>query len=174
MLTGKEIINQMNDDKIIIQPFTVNNINPNSYNCTLNPTLGWYKNRVLDAKANNDLMFFDIPEEGHTLEPGIVYLGRTNERIATDYYIPCISGRSSLGRLGLGVEVTAGFGDIGFDGTFTLELTVVQPLKIYRNMEIAQIYFHKPEGPVDILYNGKYQHQEKPTASKMYMDKSLK
>lgn len=83
-----------------------------------------------------------IPPEGMVLKPGKLYLGRTVERTRTDKFIPMLEGRSSVGRLGMGIHVTAGFGDIGFDGPWTLEITVTEPLRIYPLVEIAQIYYH--------------------------------
>ncbi len=55
--------------------------------------------------------------------------------------------------------MTAGFGDIGFNGTYTLEITVVHPVHIYPDMLIGQVYFEKPDGNIDFLYNGRYQNQ---------------
>lgn len=122
----------------------------------------------IDSRVKNEVIRFEIPETGLLLHPGVLYLGRTNERIATDKFIPMINGRSSGGRLGLSVHICAGFGDIGFDGTFTLEISVVEPLIIYPNMEIAQVCFHTPCGKTDILYRGKYYKQTDATPSRMW------
>lgn len=122
----------------------------------------------IDSRARNEVIRFEIPETGLLLYPGVLYIGRTNERIATDKYIPMINGRSSGGRLGLSVHICAGFGDIGFDGTFTLEISVVEPLIIYPNMEVAQVCFHTPCGKTDILYRGKYYKQTDATPSRMW------
>ena len=83
------------------------------------------------------------------MEPGKLYLGRTLEYTKTKKYVPMLEGRSSIGRLGMFVHITAGFGDIGFEGFWTLEIFVVQPLKIYPNVEICQIYFHSIDGDYD-------------------------
>jgi dCTP deaminase len=53
-----------------------------------------------------------IPDEGLILQPGIVYLASTVEYTETMKHVPIIQGKSSLGRLGLAVHVTAGFGDV--------------------------------------------------------------
>ena len=126
---------------------------------------------VLDMKAKNDTYDIEIPEEGLILVPGLLYIGRTVEKTSTDKYIPMINGRSSIGRLGISIHITAGFGDIGFSGTWTLEISVVQPVRIYPNVEIAQICYFTPIGDVDKLYRGRYYNQEEATGSRFYLGK---
>ena len=127
--------------------------------------------KPIDSKMDNEVIRFLIPETGLLLYPGVLYIGRTNESVHTNKFIPMINGRSSGGRLGLSVHICAGFGDIGFCGTFTLEISVVEPLIIYPNMEIAQVCFHTPYGKTDRLYKGKYQLQEEATPSRMHEDR---
>lgn len=191
MLTGDEIIRQVENKNIEIDPFDINRVNPNSYNVRLHPKLLVYSigpyimnnyidsnNKIpltkninyLDSKLDNPIIEQIIPEDGYILQPGVLYIGRTVERTFTDKFIPMINGRSSGGRLGISVHVCAGFGDIGFNGTWTLEITAVQPVKIYPNMEIAQICWFTPAGDTDILYDGKYNNQIEPTASRFYKD----
>jgi dCTP deaminase len=69
-----------------------------------------------------------------------------------------IEGRSSIGRLGLFVHVTAGFGDVGFCGFWTLEMFAVQPVKIYPGVPICQIFFHQIAGEITEYVSDKYQH----------------
>ena len=96
----------------------------------------------LDMKQNMRLVTQRIPEEGFVLQPGILYLARTMEYTKTDKFVPMLEGRSSVGRLGISVHSTAGFGDIGFEGYWTLEISCVQPVRIYSGVEICQIYYH--------------------------------
>ena len=67
-------------------------------------------------------------------------------------------------------HVSAGFGDIGFKGSWTLEMVVAQPVRIYPGMRIGQIYWHKPVGEVTDYYHGKYQGQRGIQPSKLYED----
>lgn len=90
------------------------------------------------------------------LEPGRLYLGRTVEYTKTDGFVPMLEGRSSVGRLGVYIHVTAGFGDIGFSGYWTLEIQCVQPVRIYPGIEICQIYYHTIEGDYEKYGKGKY------------------
>ena len=60
--------------------------------------------------------------------------------------------------LGLFVHVTAGFGDVGFCGFWTLEMFAVQPVKIYPGVPICQIFFHQIAGEITEYVSDKYQH----------------
>lgn len=133
----------------------------------------YYNKTALDMKEKNSLITFDIPETGYVLRPGVLYLGRTVERTKTDKFIPMIDGRSSIGRLGIWIHVSAGFGDIGFDGTWTLEITAIEPVRIYPNVEIGQVCFHKPYGDIENLYRGRYYKQEDATESRFYLGKGF-
>lgn len=169
ILSGKEIEKHIGKD-IIIEPFDKSRLNPNSYNLTLNERLLLYKSDCLDMKKNNETREIIIPKEGLTLQPGKLYLGRTNEFTGTDKYIPMLEGRSSTGRLGVFIHVTAGFGDIGFSGFWTLEIFCIQPVKIYPNVEICQIYYHNIEGEYELYRSGKYQNNTGIQPSLMYKD----
>ena len=130
MLSGKEIEKKLGKD-IVIEPFNKNQLNPNSYNLKLHNELLIYDEDILDMKKENKTKTIIIPEEGLVLEPGKLYLGRTVEYTETNNYVPMLEGRSSIGRLGLFIHVTAGFGDVGFKGYWTLEIFCVQPIRIY-------------------------------------------
>lgn len=169
ILSGKEILKHMGKE-IIIEPFDEKRINPNSYNLSLADELLVYQNRELDMKIANPVKKLVIPKEGLLLEPNRLYLGRTNEYTKTDRYIPMLEGRSSTGRLGLFIHVTAGFGDVGFAGYWTLEIFCVQPVRIYPNVEICQIYYHDIDGEYDRYQSGKYQNNTGIQPSLMYKD----
>ena len=169
ILSGKEILKHMGKE-IIITPFDEKRINPNSYNLSLADELLVYEQDELDMKKPNPTKQIVIPEEGLLLEPNRLYLGRTNEFTKTDRYVPMLEGRSSTGRLGLFIRVTAGFGDIGFAGYWTLEIFCVQPVRIYPNVEICQIYYHDIDGEYDLYSSGKYQNNSGIQASLMYKD----
>ena len=170
MLTGAEIIRQHNEGIIQISDFDESRVNPNSYNLRLSNELLIYKNDVIDTKKDNETEKIIIPESGYVLQPHVLYLGSTIERTYAGNLIPCISGRSSVARCGIEIHRTAGFGDVGFDGTWTLEITVVHPVRIYPGQELCQIYFEYPDGETSIHYKGKYQNQSGPVASRFYKD----
>ncbi|MCM1988649.1 dCTP deaminase [Oceanirhabdus seepicola] len=169
ILSGKEIKNRLGKD-IIIEPFNEEQLNPNSYNLKLHNKLLVYEENVLDMKKDNKVKEITIPSEGLLLEPNKLYLGRTVEYTETDRLVPMLEGRSSIGRLGLFVHVTAGFGDVGFKGYWTLEIFCVQPIRIYPNVEICQVYYHNIEGEYDKYISGKYQNNKGIQPSMLYKD----
>lgn len=168
IISGKEILKRLGSD-IIIEPFSEKRVNPNSYNLTLHDELLVYDEVVLDMKRPNKFHRIKIPKEGFVLHPGELYLGRTVERTKTDNLIPMLEGRSSVGRLGVSIHVTAGFGDVGFDGFWTLEITCVKPIRIYAGVDICQIYYCEVEGDCT-EYKGKYSDQKDILPSMMYKD----
>jgi len=169
ILSGKEIKRKLGNE-IIIEPYVDTQLNPNSYNLRLHNELLVYENTVLDMKEDNKTKRLIIPPEGLLLETGKLYLGRTIEYTKTDKYVPMLEGRSSVGRLGLFIHVTAGFGDVGFSGFWTLEIFCVQPIRIYPNVEICQIYYHSIEGEYDKYTSGKYQNNTDVQPSLLFKD----
>lgn len=174
ILSGKEIARQMNKN-IFITPYNEEQLNPNSYNLKLHNEVIVYDDLQLDMKRPNKYSRLTIPKEGLLLETGRLYLGRTAEHTRTENFVPMLEGRSSIGRLGLFVHITAGFGDVGFNGYWTLEMFCVQPIRIYPNVEICQIFYHTIEGDYE-KYSSKYQNNKDVQPSYMYrdFDKSLK
>lgn len=157
ILSGLEIEKQITAGRIAISPYDKRQLNPNSYNLRLHSELQVYEDEILDMKKPLNTRRLIIPTDGLVLKPGILYLGRTYEHTATDYYVPMLEGRSSVGRLGLNIHITAGFGDIGFHGYWTLEIQCIQPVKIYPLVQICQIYYHSIEGDFVKYDSGKYQ-----------------
>ena len=84
--------------------------------------------------------------------------------------VPMILGRSSVGRLGITVHITSGFGDIGFCGYWTLQLTCVKRVRIYPGMKICQIFYHDVLGEYDTYNSNKYQGSTKIMSSQMYQE----
>ena len=168
ILSGHEIRRRLGDD-IQIKPFDESRLNPNSYNLTLHDELMVYEEVVLDMAKANRVRRLEVPEEGLVLSPNQLYLGRTVEWTATHNLVPQIEGRSSVGRLGLFVHVTAGFGDVGFCGYWTLEMFAVQPVRIYPGVPICQIFYHELTGAFD-EYDSKYQHNRDIQPSLLFQE----
>ena len=156
ILSGLEIKKKINNE-IIINPYSDNKLNPNSYNLSLHNELLVYENETLDMKISSPTKKIIIPEVGFVLQPNQLYLGRTVEYTETYNLVPMLEGRSSIGRLGLFIDITAGFGDVGFKGYWTLEMYAVHPIRIYPNVEICQIFYHTIEGKYEEYTSGKYQ-----------------
>lgn len=169
ILTGHEIRRQLGSN-IVIDPFDDANLNPNSYNLTLHNELLTYEEVVLDMRKANRTRRIEIPPDGLVLSPNQLYLGRTVERTETHNFVPQIEGRSSIGRLGLFVHVTAGFGDVGFCGYWTLEMFAVQPVRIYPGVAICQIFYHQIHGAVEEYCSNKYQHNRDIQPSMLFKE----
>lgn len=169
ILSGREIEKRMGRD-ITIDPFNEEQVGPNSYNLRLHRELLIYREKVLDMKSKHTLDTLIIPEEGFVLEPNRLYLGRTLEYTKTDNLVPMLEGRSSIGRLGLFIHITAGFGDVGFCGYWTLEMYCVQPIRIYAGVEICQIFYHTIEGDFDRYKSDKYQNNKGIQPSLLYKE----
>lgn len=169
ILTGPEIMSQVEEGRIVIDPFDESNVNPNSYNFTLGPTLHCYRDFPLDPRRVNECEEIEIGGDGYVLQPGRLYLGHTVERLGSNHFAPTYSARSSVARLGLFINLSASLGDIGFVGQWTLQLVPTHPLKVYAHMRIGQMMFWKPKGEI-LLYDGKYQASEGPQRSQIYRD----
>lgn len=175
---------------IDIDPFDPGAVGPNSYDVRLAPKLRCYDMRsrievgldgvsrsvnYLDMKKDNPTVDLEIPESGIVLTPGWLYLGTTVERTQCAGVVPWLDGRSSVGRLGISVHVTAGRGDDGFGMdrpggcSWTLEITAAHSIRVYPNVRIGQLTFVRLEGDRR-PYKGKYGHQDGPTASQMWRD----
>jgi len=169
ILSGDEIRANLGEN-IVIDPYDDANINPNSYNLTLHDELMTYEEVVLDMRNPNRIRRIQIPPDGLILAPNQLFLGRTVERTVTRNLVPMIEGRSSVGRLGLFVHMTTGFGDVGFCGYWTLEMFAVQPIRIYPGVPICQIFYHEIKGNITEYDSDKYQNNRDIQPSLMYKE----
>jgi len=170
LLSGQEIRRRLDNQEISIDPFDPQRLNPNSYNLALHDELLVYEEVVLDAATPNRYRRIEIPSEGFTLQPNQLYLARTVEYTETRGIVPMIQGRSSLGRLGLFINPGGSVGDAGYCGTWTLEMHCVQPVRIYPNMEVAQIYYMRLDGSCDEYCSDKYQNSRDIQPSLMFRE----
>ena len=169
ILTGSEIKKQVQSGKIHIFPFEEGNLNPNSYNFRLGRTLKVYKQKILDPSMPMEYDEITIPDEGYVLQPNQLYLGHTIEEMGSDFFVPIMQARSSVGRLGLNIYLNSGLGDLGFKRQWTLELHAIHPLKIYPRMKVGQMLFWKSLGKIH-LYQGKYKDSVGPQVSQIWRD----
>ncbi|MEO6454268.1 MAG: dCTP deaminase [Ginsengibacter sp.] len=155
ILSDTRILEEIEKKTILIQPYKREFLGSNSYDVHLSKHLATYKDRTLDAKKHNEINHFEIPEEGYELQPGELYLGVTEEYTETHTHVPFLEGKSSTGRLGIDIHATAGKGDVGFCGNWTLEISCKIPVRIYRGMPIGQLIYFPVEGEVFEKYNQK-------------------
>lgn len=189
ILTGPEIKKQIAAGNIRINPFREEFIGPNSVDLHLGNVLRRYTTKVrretpiepglrqvsfestkvlaIDAMCPPNLVDeARLPSGGWLLMPGTLYLGATLEYTETYGYVPYIDGRSSFGRLGVFAHVTAGRGDVGFCGNWTVEIVATQPAIIYPGGRYFQLTYHTLEGEVQ-NYKGRYQGDSEPVGSRI-------
>jgi dCTP deaminase len=165
-------------DNPLISPFDIKLVQPASYDVCLGNDFKIFER---DATVAIDIADpADITKHVHVddgayflLHPGEFALGVTRERVhMPDDLVSRIEGKSSLGRLGLAVHITAGYIDPGFRGPITLEMACHHPLPIMLRpgKEIAQLSFHKMSQPAHKPYRGRYQDADTVEASR-YGDK---
>lgn len=155
ILSDTAILAAIRRGEIVIDPFDLANLGSNSYDVHLGNTLAVYQDQVLDARKSNAIKYITIDSDGYELQPNRLYLGVTAEYTETHNYVPFLEGKSSTGRLGINIHATAGKGDVGFCNTWTLEISVIQPVRIYAGMPIAQLIYFKLEGEVRCSYSQK-------------------
>lgn len=176
ILSDTRILEEIEKQTIKIEPYNRECLGSNSYDVHLGKYLATYKDKTLDAKKHNQIDHFEIPAEGYILQPGELYLGVTEEYTETHSHIPFLEGKSSTGRLGIDIHATAGKGDIGFCGNWTLEISCKIPVRIYPGMPIGQLIYFPVDGEVEVKYNNKkdakYSGQpNKPVESMMWKNK---
>jgi dCTP deaminase len=161
ILTGPAIAAAVAKGDILIEPFNAGDLNPNSYNCHLFPEL--YKVAVPgDQSAVSSV---SIPDTGLLLEPDCLYLGCTDEIFHSAKCAMTLVGRSSAGRLGVFVNISADLGHMGSRNRWTLEIKVVQPVIVYPHQCIGQVAFWETTG-MPATYAGRYQDDDRPYPSK--------
>ncbi len=164
ILTGEQIEKFVSNGEITIDPFNRNQICPNSYDFKLGDKCLVYKNIELDSAKENEVIEVHFPDSGLLLDPNKIYLINTFETMGSKNFVPIIRGRSSIGRLGIFIDITADLIDLGSINRWTLQLHSVMPVKVYKGMLIGQVTFWVPKGK-KTYYDGKYKNQESPVKS---------
>lgn len=182
ILPDHEIWSRMGRDLMIEDMVDPNEqIQPCSIDCTLADTIAVFNSNPqvpIDVKQDNyDVEEIEIGEHGYPLNSGEFILASTNERFGIpDDLVGHVEGRSSIGRLGVMVHVTAGLCDPGFEGQVTLEIKNVSDSTIilYPDMRISQMTFTELTSPAEEPYGekrgSKYQRQEGATATRISED----
>lgn len=192
ILSDSAILKSIESGDIEIDPFVPEHVNAASYDVTLGRQVTIYRrwvdfnlhyqadvlgprdgrdlhpvDKIMDVKEETEVTSFTIdPQVGWILKPNIGYLMHTEERIRVSRRLePVLDGKSSTGRLFMHIHVTAGYGDPGFNGQFTLEVLVRHPLRVYPGMRIGQVRFHTVEGEVLKDYSERDSAYKGPSAT---------
>lgn len=150
----------VNQKVYLVNPFNVENLQPNSIDLTLS--------NELKTLHDNSI---DLSQDSYMLKPQEFILGSTMEKVHLPYDL-CghIDGKSSIGRLGVFIE-NSGFVDSGFNGNITLEIYNAsdKAFELYHGMPICQIIYETLTSPVTKPYgqrNNHYQNSEGTVLSK--------
>ena len=184
VLSDRTIREELAKGRIVINPLEEGCIQPASVDLHLDRNLLVFRNNkipYIDVRASSERltdMVTMADDDPFMLHPGEFVLGSTLEHVEVPSdLVARLEGKSSLGRIGLLIQSTAGYVDPGWKGHLTLELSNVSnfPITLYHRMKIGQISFLKLTTPADVLYGSaelgsKYQGQQDPTPSKVHLD----
>lgn len=175
-LTGLEVTRQVGLERISIEPFSAEQMNPNSYDYRLGPLVRVLEpngefNGVpcIDPRKEMNWTEFEIPKTGYLLLTEKAYLLSTVEKFGSDHYASLVTGKSSIGRLFIKNHACAGLIDQGFYGHITLEVTAKYPTIIFPGMRFGQIFWFESVGVCE-LYKGKYQEDNAGVPSQIFKD----
>lgn len=170
ILTYQKILESVNNGKIYISPFDEGMLNSNSYDYRIDRKLLEIDDVPVDPKRQTSYHEIEFNDDGYVLSPNKTYLANTYEEIGSKEYVPLLIGKSSLGRLGLFLQITADLGNLGPAHRWTLELKAVQPVRIYPMMRIGQVSFWETSGDKGMLYDGKYNKFSSAKSSEIYKE----
>lgn len=153
-------------------------VNPNSVDVTLSNKFIYLiavGEDIPDVYRQDTIKYAPYETDDIVLDPRECIIGAVNERFQCHNpyiggkYVPMYEGRSTMGRLFVASHVTAGFGDYGFEGAFTLEIVNHNPfpIKLHAGMRIGQVYWIQCMSPCE--YTGSYSvdHNLGPVAPKL-------
>lgn len=191
ILSDKSIKEYLEESKIVIDPLKdEQQIQPSSVDMRLGDEFKVFKvirKPYIDPKDEEDIAEYmessTVPEgEAFIIHPNEFALATTQEYVKVpDDLVARVEGRSSMGRLGVTMHVTAGYVDPGFEGRITLEISNIgaMPVALYPGQRVCQLVFETMTTPAELPYghpkrNSKYMNQLKPESSRVKLDYELK
>ena len=191
ILSDKTIKEYLEEGKIVIDSLKdEQQIQPSSVDMRLGDEFKVFKvirKPYIDPKDEEDIAEYmessTVPEgEAFIIHPNEFALATTQEYVKVpDDLVARVEGRSSMGRLGVTMHVTAGYVDPGFEGRITLEISNIgaMPVALYPGQRVCQLVFETMTTPAELPYghpkrNSKYMKQLKPESSIVKLDYELK
>lgn len=193
-LSDCDILKELASGKIIIEPFNRARLQPNGYDLSIGSVFYTFNNNIdgffpfikesvdqayIRQEAKEEVIrvgkknvrgkFIRLPPHGFVIASTLERVGTKGDIVAS---IRC---RSSLARTGIDIVRGAGWGDIGFDGVWTIEITnhLSVPYYLPVGLRIGQMVFFRTESPAEKPYSGKYSGSTEPALPKLYADKDL-
>lgn len=190
ILSDRDIKKYLKEGKITIDPLEdEKQIQPSSVDMRLGDEFKVFKvirKPFIDPKDPEDLASYMestvVPEgDAFIIHPNEFALATTYEYVKIpDDLVARVEGRSSMGRLGVTMHVTAGFIDPGFEGRITLEISNIgaMPVALYPGQRVCQLVFETMTSPSELPYghpdrNSKYMRQRRPESSRIKFDYEL-
>ncbi|MGO9387202.1 MAG: dCTP deaminase [Methanobacterium sp.] len=192
ILSDKDIKEHLKSGKIVINPLTNPEvqIQPSSVDLRIGREFKGFRiirKPCIDPMDQSDLdsymeSFYIDEGEPFIIHPGEFALATTYETIKLPHdLVARVEGRSSMGRLGVTMHVTAGYIDPGFMGKITLEISNIgkMPVALYTGQRVCQIVFETMTSPSERPYghperDSKYMGQKSPVSSKIKHDYEIK
>lgn len=171
ILTGPQIINYRAAERLVIEPFSPQYVEPNSYAFHLGEKIIVYEEEVIDVNDlhNPRTKEIFIPETGIVLQPGKFYLGHTLENIGGLDVTSELFANLSTASMGIWVQTSAPLGHVGAVIRWTLEICVAQKVRVYPRMRLGKICFWENLGDIS-PYLGRYAESNSVVASRISMD----
>lgn len=173
ILSARAIAAAVEAETIVIEPFAPARLNPNSYTFAVADAL--YE---VTAEPRGDGFASDwaydwrpVPlEHGFwVLQPRVLYLATTMERLGSATYVSRLTGRPQLGLPGLCVQVTADLGHQGAMHKWTLEFVASTPTRLAPFQPVGQISFWRPHGAAR-PYTGVFGASDVPLRSTLHQE----
>lgn len=192
ILSDQDIKKCLESGKIIIEPLEKPEIQiqPSSVDLRIGSEFKGFRivrKPCIDPMDKGDLesymeSFYIDEGEPFIIHPGEFALATTYETVKLpDDLVARVEGRSSMGRLGITMHVTAGYIDPGFQGKITLEISNIgkMPVALYTGQRVCQIVFETMTSPSKRPYghpdrDSKYMGQKRPISSKIKQDYEIK
>jgi dCTP deaminase len=170
ILTGNRIAAEVGGGQITIQPYSPENLEPNSYRVTLGRRFLDCTTESLDARADPLMSASALADEGRVLEPDRFYLGETGEVLGSTWFAATLYATRSLASMGMWIHFSAPLGHTGAVIRWTLEIRVAHRIVVYPGMSIGKIAFWCPHGVI-VPYAGRYLSSTKVRPSAMRVDR---
>lgn len=172
ILTGNEIYKEVKNGNVVIEPFSAENLDQNSYAFHIGNEIIEYdsdRQRILDAKKEIVYKKIKIPEEGYILKPGKFYLASTYEKMGSNIYAKSLLANFSTSSCGMWIQFSAPLGHMGAIINWTLEIMVAQEMVVYPYMRIGKLAFWDTLGERE-YYSGKYVGSDGVVSSRIQED----
>ncbi|MEU3165742.1 hypothetical protein [Streptosporangium sp. NPDC006930] len=169
ILTGAQILAEVEVGRIHIDDFDAERLEPNSYGFRLAEDILTYEKKVIDCYELPEAVHTTMGSDGTVLEPGRLYLGSTMEAMGSPHHAATLYACRSASTLGIWIQYSAPLGHSGAVFPWTLEIKVAHPVRVYPGMIIGKLAFWTMQGSA-INYDGRYTGSSSAVASRFSLD----